>query len=62
MTDDDYIRKSVQRRAAFAALRQIRRLVDEDTRREAANRRWAAPIGTALALAAITAVVWIAFH
>jgi len=60
VSDEDYIRRSVRRRVGLAALRRIRRLVDEDARREAANRRWARPVAMLLAVAALLAIAWIA--
>lgn len=61
MSDPD-IERAVRHTVGIAALRRLRRMVDEDAAAEAEKARWARRLGWLLTIAAILAVAWIGFR
>ncbi|MCM2289295.1 MAG: hypothetical protein NDI67_09730 [Sulfuritalea sp.] len=58
MSDDPEIRRAVRRTVGIAALKRIRRMVDDDNALEADKRRWARRLTMLFALAAVLVLAW----
>ena len=61
MTDPD-IERAVRRAVGIATLRRLRKLVDAEAAQEASAARWARRLARGFVLAALLAVVWLAFR
>ncbi|HEX5392241.1 MAG TPA: hypothetical protein VFW68_03115 [Rhodocyclaceae bacterium] len=59
-SEDDPVQQAVRRQTGIAALRRLRKMVDDEVAQDRLHARWARRLGVVLVVAAIVAVVWLA--
>lgn len=62
MSDDPAIRRAVRRAVGIAALRRLRRIVDDEQALERSNAHWVRRLSIFFAVAAALVLAWMAIR